>query len=357
MITGAAKRLDAHRLLALDGLRGVLIMYVMVIHSTAFAPVPWLKVLFFDGFLPVDLFFALSGFVLMYSFFTHGGGYDGWVVAYFQRRTKRLTIPYFGALAISLLVLKLTPFHLRFGERILHDQGTVEAVIVHVLMLQNVFSAYVDTINTSLWFVAMEMQLSLIFPVIVYVWRRCGVLPLFVIVCGITALCLYFFQEGSYFFKVQYLLLFIVGMVMAHLLLQKTILPVVRHRWWIILVAGLASLAVLLMVSNVVELSHRVTVVLADLSAVFVAIGLLMACVSDSRNVVRWCLESRPIIWLGSISYAAYLLHFSVFIVLDYYVLLPISHENGFRFLALTLIGIPLSLLLTMPFHLMFKSR
>ncbi|HME26932.1 MAG TPA: acyltransferase [Acetobacteraceae bacterium] len=56
------------RLVCLDGLRGVLACYVMLSHTLPFAPLPaWLHWLFQHGGAGVDVFFILSGLVIVQS--------------------------------------------------------------------------------------------------------------------------------------------------------------------------------------------------------------------------------------------------------------------------------------------------
>ena len=56
------------RLVCLDGLRGVLAFYVMLSHTLPFAPLPgWLLWLFSHGGAAVDVFFILSGLVIVQS--------------------------------------------------------------------------------------------------------------------------------------------------------------------------------------------------------------------------------------------------------------------------------------------------
>ena len=56
------------RLVCLDGLRGVLAFYVMLSHSLPFAPLPhWLHWMFQHGGAGVDVFFVLSGLVIVQS--------------------------------------------------------------------------------------------------------------------------------------------------------------------------------------------------------------------------------------------------------------------------------------------------
>ena len=56
------------RLVCLDGLRGVLAFYVMLSHTMPFVPMPgWLHWLFQHGGAAVDMFFILSGLVIVQS--------------------------------------------------------------------------------------------------------------------------------------------------------------------------------------------------------------------------------------------------------------------------------------------------
>jgi peptidoglycan/LPS O-acetylase OafA/YrhL len=60
---GCVKRLEC-----LDGLRGVLALYVLLVHMAPFAPLPWaLLQVFSHGEAAVDLFFVLSGLVIAAS--------------------------------------------------------------------------------------------------------------------------------------------------------------------------------------------------------------------------------------------------------------------------------------------------
>jgi peptidoglycan/LPS O-acetylase OafA/YrhL len=61
------------RLVCLDGLRGVLAFYVMLSHTVPFAPMPtWLIWLFSHGGAGVDVFFILSGLVIVQSLASFG---------------------------------------------------------------------------------------------------------------------------------------------------------------------------------------------------------------------------------------------------------------------------------------------
>ena len=65
------------RMECLDGLRGVLAVYVLLGHMAPFAAAPrWLAGLFSHGGAAVDMFFILSGMVIVGSLERHDCGLD-----------------------------------------------------------------------------------------------------------------------------------------------------------------------------------------------------------------------------------------------------------------------------------------
>ncbi len=92
------------RLSRLDGLRGVLAVYVMFGHALPFADVPyWLAAPFRHGEAAVDLFFALSGLVIFNSL--ERFNYQFW--PFLRGRARRLLPVYFSVLGLAVVVICL----------------------------------------------------------------------------------------------------------------------------------------------------------------------------------------------------------------------------------------------------------
>jgi peptidoglycan/LPS O-acetylase OafA/YrhL len=92
------------RLTRLDGLRGVLAVYVMLGHALPFTALPgWLIAPFAHGEAAVDLFFALSGLVILNSL----ERFDHKFFPFIRSRARRLLPVYFTVLAFALMVLCL----------------------------------------------------------------------------------------------------------------------------------------------------------------------------------------------------------------------------------------------------------
>jgi peptidoglycan/LPS O-acetylase OafA/YrhL len=90
------------RLSRLDGLRGVLAVYVMICHAFPYSTLPlWFTGIFYHGEAAVDLFFALSGLVVINSM--ERLNYAFW--PFLSGRAKRLLPVYFFSLALAVLLL------------------------------------------------------------------------------------------------------------------------------------------------------------------------------------------------------------------------------------------------------------
>ena len=89
------------RLSRLDGLRGVLAVYVMLGHAMPFTALPhWLAGPFSHGEAAVDLFFALSGLVIVNSL-EH---FECRFWPFIRARARRLLPVYFAVLALALIL-------------------------------------------------------------------------------------------------------------------------------------------------------------------------------------------------------------------------------------------------------------
>lgn len=94
------------RLTRLDGLRGVLAVYVMLGHTAPFIPWPPLlgrviEAVVSRGLAAVDLFFALSGLVIVQTV----ARFEGRVAPFLAARARRLLPVYFVVLALATLAL------------------------------------------------------------------------------------------------------------------------------------------------------------------------------------------------------------------------------------------------------------
>jgi peptidoglycan/LPS O-acetylase OafA/YrhL len=107
-------RLINRHIPVLDGLRGLAIIAVIVHHANGFYGGPFvlgrisgpLSAVFGWGWVGVDLFFVLSGFLIT-GILYDAKGYDGFFRNFYARRTLRIMPLYFGFLFFIVALSRL----------------------------------------------------------------------------------------------------------------------------------------------------------------------------------------------------------------------------------------------------------
>jgi peptidoglycan/LPS O-acetylase OafA/YrhL len=175
------------RMAYIDGLRGLAMLMVLGFHCWLSAGVAlplaigrWRfdgTFLLQHGYLGVHLFLVLSGFCLAYPLTREGAaGMRLEIGRFARRRAWRILPPYYVALALfSLRPLLEKALATAAG----HPHHAVEfytpgQVLSHVFMVHNFSPAWQRTINGSFWSLALEWQLYLVFPLLVWGFRRWG---------------------------------------------------------------------------------------------------------------------------------------------------------------------------------------
>ncbi len=163
---------------AVDGLRGIAILLVLVYHTWLFSWLtPELSVFGHalpvdvparSGYLGVELFFAISGFVLFFPHaeFALGGGKRPRAVDFAYRRFIKIVPSY--ALALAATALVAAP---------LFHSGTAFAAALaqHAFFVQSFWNDDFGPVNSVFWSLAIEVQFYLFFPALAVAFRRAPV--------------------------------------------------------------------------------------------------------------------------------------------------------------------------------------
>ncbi|MFD7033652.1 acyltransferase family protein [Streptomyces sp. NPDC059917] len=152
----------------LDGLRGLAVLGVLLFHL---GDLP-------GGFLGVDLFFVLSGFLITGLLLREAAANDGRIslAAFWGRRARRLLPALAAALAgtLVLTVLLGSPAMIRFARQ---DAPWVVANLAnwHFVAEQvGYFQATPTRVFTHLWSIAVEEQFYLLWPPLTLLLLRAG---------------------------------------------------------------------------------------------------------------------------------------------------------------------------------------
>jgi len=179
----------AHQLDALTGVRAFAALWVFVFHSwlnggsptvpVSILPQPIdLSPLAAFGWLGLDVFFVLSGFLLTRQAFFKAersvatsrstgfaAAFGEKYTSYLRRRILRVYPAYYACLT-ALLLLGATGIYLRLP-------GKFE-LLFHLGMIHNFIEQYIATMNGVFWTLPFEWQFYLIFPCLFVVLRRYG---------------------------------------------------------------------------------------------------------------------------------------------------------------------------------------
>ncbi|MDP5191462.1 acyltransferase family protein [Rheinheimera baltica] len=169
---------------ALDTIRAVAIMLVLLRHAVHFWGQPldssgWN--LWFNGWLGVDLFFALSGFLITHHLLTKWPTqqHKAFIYKYLSKRALRI-------LPLYLSILLLASFGL-----VPYFQPdypiTAHALLVHMVFLQD-YLPY-SSILVPLWSLGVEEKFYLLAPLLVY-WAYKYNFNSVLVVCVVAVICL-----------------------------------------------------------------------------------------------------------------------------------------------------------------------
>jgi peptidoglycan/LPS O-acetylase OafA/YrhL len=306
---------------ALDGLRAVAVTAVVLYHLD----VPWA----IGGFLGVDLFFVISGFLITTLLLReHDDEGRIGLRSFWVRRFRRLAPPMVVMTAATILATRLWGLPEQWSS-VRTDAVAALAYVANwrfVLAEQSYFDALLGPsplLHT--WSLAVEEQWYLLWPVamigLVWLWRRGHrVLPLATITAAAVASAvwmgvLYQPTDPSRVYygtdtRAQQLL---VGAALAWLVHLRPGLGVIgarRATAW----AGLGALALFVAIAATVGDEAAWLYHGGFLAVSVLAAGLVL--VTSTERVaapLRW-LESRAVRWVGLRSYGIYLWHWPVIV-------------------------------------------
>ncbi len=348
------------RLPFLEGLRGVAALYVVLSHFGSMADgrraagwvshaPEWLYQLmgiFWYGHLAVAAFIVLSGFCLQLSLFHRTDGKIANLKVYAKRRAMRILPPYYAALILSILVALHVTQHQPVPPFDRYVPVTTDNVLAHVFLVHNFVPAWMYKINGVLWSIAIEAQLYVLFPLLVLATARFGRIWVFGACCAASALVFSYIPVAPKLYP-WFLPLFMLGMVSAHLAYRPNLkagtIP------WLACLVGISALG------GTIGAAARNAPVHVQDSLVGVAVAALCyALTTTSQGRLVGVLSWRPLVALGGFSYSLYLMHHPiqqiVFVNRPGYV----QGELG-AFLYLLIVGLPIILVGSYVFHLLFE--
>jgi len=172
------QRADAGFVPALDGLRGIAIILVMLHHFTYYRPTSGIDeqivsvlIFFWTG---VDLFFVLSGFLIT-GILLDTRGNERYFTSFYARRILRIFPLYYLILFLALVVLpKFPAVHtVLIGQDASVDLPPQWPYWLYLTNFSIADRGWVHGWVDVAWSLAIEEQFYLIWPLVVW-WRGCA---------------------------------------------------------------------------------------------------------------------------------------------------------------------------------------
>ncbi|RYE02471.1 MAG: acyltransferase [Sphingomonadales bacterium] len=291
-----------HELKALTSVRGIAAWMVVLFHIRGSIPgLPhWAETVLAHGYLAVDFFFLLSGFVIWNSYAARirSGGAAA-LPDFFKRRIARIWPLHIFMLGVGLALAILLGAAGRDTQNF-----PIAELPLHILLLQNWGFTQHLSWNDPAWSISCELGAYLVFPLLALAidWRRAPTLAILAIIAALLTLLHSIFtlrgatqlgQEITQLGLIRCILQFACGTAIGALWLRW------RDRWQAP-AALCAALAVLLAGAAIAGLLPETLAVPAAFAAALLALALTRGSP----------LEAAPLHYLGEISYATYLSHY-----------------------------------------------
>jgi peptidoglycan/LPS O-acetylase OafA/YrhL len=309
------------RVAELDGLRGIAILLVLVFHFTpASGPLYALAHVFQAGWIGVDLFFVLSGYLIT-GILLDSAGRSHYYRNFFARRSLRI-FPLYYACLLLYAFLTFYPSSIRWREFLGAGDGVWYLFYIGNVrgFLQNAWPG--AAIMTPLWSLQVEEQFYWSFPFVVAAVKRrtlAAILAASVVAALLIRTVLVFAMPantiGPYVLMPCRMDALAMGGLVAIAAREKP--EWLKSRWIgrLTLVCAGVFLAVCLLVSETPWSRAMRTFGYSALDLAFTGVLILLTG-ARAPALLKIC-RLRVLTWLGTISYGLYLLHIPALNVVD----------------------------------------
>lgn len=298
-----------------DGLRAIAILFVLVYHGGL--------TLFPSGFIGVDIFFVISGFLITTIIYQALENERFSLMDFYNRRLWRLQ-PVFISLLIVTLILTLC---LYLPEDLIQYSRTARktSLFISNIFFKNTTTQYFspDVLTIPLlhtWSLSIEWQCYFILPIGLYAIYRFipqhkFSLVIYILTVSALGVSLYLSQitpVTTYYQFSSRLFEFLIGasVAVSHFSRFKI------HRSLLFLL-GVSSILCLFYIASQTNIlagyPNIYTLLICLAAASLIAIGKI-----NPQQPLTWCLGSRPLVFIGLLSYSLYIWHWIIFALIRY---------------------------------------
>jgi peptidoglycan/LPS O-acetylase OafA/YrhL len=308
---------------ALDGLRGFAILAVLFHHNFDFLPMPRF------GWLGVDLFFVLSGFLIT-DILLRTKEQKNFLTNFFIRRVLRIFPLYYGIIVSFFILAPLArEFRDQYSYCYIH-RGMLWIPLQNLLQIISP-RPNSNTVFDHFWSLSVEEQFYLFWPFMIVLCKRNKQLIWFVsfVLFGFILFRLFsflHFGSGMMFYQLQFRTR-IDGLCIGSLIaIWRNISVKTVRKKLVVLSTIILSLHAIAFILSKTELNlpHFSIVGYSTMGVFF---GWILVVIIENRNKPSKILfENKAIKGLGKISYGLYVYHWPLLVLFKIYFIGSIMH-------------------------------
>jgi peptidoglycan/LPS O-acetylase OafA/YrhL len=301
----------------IDGLRAIAVLSVILFHID--------KRLIPGGFVGVDIFFVISGFLISLHILQEIEAGQFSIVEFYRRRVKRIAPPMLVVVLITLIAAQF----LMIPE---DAERAADSALWSLVSLANVYfwwhqdTSYFSAASSELpllhlWSLGVEEQFYIIWPIVLLLVYRKPYSKLFIVLTALVAMASY--AAGQYWFAshssfVYYMLPTRAGELLIGALVAVGVLRGVENRVSAFAAVATGGVGLTLIVGSLFLLNEEM--VFPGLLAVPPTLGAAMLILAGycARNRISALLTVKPLLWVGLVSYSAYLWHWPILAFIRY---------------------------------------
>lgn len=291
----------------IDGLRAVAVMSVVIYHLDAHH--------LGGGFIGVDVFFVISGYLISSILFRDLEAGTFTFAKFYERRVRRIApalIAVLAAVSLAALVFLFPP------ELTSYAKSLIAAVASASNFYFYAHTSYFDESASThpllhVWSLAVEEQFYILFPILLLLlrrfawrWRKAIVATVFFLSFGLSWALLLTERTRTF-----YMLDTRAWELLTGSLIALSIFPALRSRWLRdgVSVIGLAAIFG-------AAAMYRMSTPFPGPAALVPCLGAALVIWSgrESESLAGRILAARPLVFLGTISYSLYLIHWPILV-------------------------------------------
>lgn len=319
----------------IDGLRAIAILFVLFFHGGL--------TLFPSGFIGVDVFFVISGFLITSIIEKSLQNNHFSFMDFYSRRLWRLQPVFICLIVVTTLV---TLFYYLPDDLMLFSKSARKtSIFTSNVFFKNVTSDYFSPDSNQLpllhmWSLSVEWQCYFILPVGIYLlYRLIGsqhrIKIIYLLTITFFALSMYYSWSNpakTYYQFSSRIFEFLIGSCVASASGSKRFLANKYVLNFITVLAVLTLFYIAMHHDINIGFPNWYTLILCLATAILIAAGQ-----QEPQPIVTYALSLRPLVFIGLISYSLYIWHWPVLALMRY---LNIEESNFVLLVTLGLISI-----------------